>query len=173
MSMSNVPVFTQKHRGQNHLEFVCAEGHVAHVFVLEADIVRVMLLPAGQLNFPRTWAIAPGQEDVVREGRDRFDLTGFGLPAFALTQNAETVCIDTGAIRLTIQLKGFFCQWETQVDGVWQFAAQDRYTQSYNFGCGMRRSITTSSARPTSCTSAWASGQGKPTAWGRATACAT
>ena len=132
-TMDELPFFSMEQDG-NCLVFKSPQGHVAHVFVLEADIVRVMLLPAGQLNFPRTWAIAPGQEDVVREGRDRFDLSGFALPAFALTQTAETVCVDTGAIRLTIQLKGFFCQWETQVDGVWQFAAQDRYTQSYNFG---------------------------------------
>lgn len=133
-TMSNNPVFTLAENTGNKLTLRSGEGHVAHVFVLEQDMVRVMLLPLGELRFPRTWAIAPGAEDIAYDGRDRFDLSGFSLPAFKLEQTAETLCLSTDSIRLTIQLTGFYCHWETLVDGVWQKAASDRYTQSYNFG---------------------------------------
>lgn len=134
MSMSRNPVFSLKSQEDNILSLQSTEGHIAHVFVLEKDMIRVMLLPNGILRFPRTWAIAPGAEDVAAEGRDRFDLSGFALPEYQLAQTADTLCITTGSIRLTVQLAGFFCRWETRADGIWRSAASDRSTQSYNFG---------------------------------------
>lgn len=134
MSMSRNPAFLLAQQDGNHLTLHSAEGHVAHVFVLEQDIIRIMLLPKGALRFPRTWAIAPGAEDVAYEGRDRFDLSGFTLPEYQLEHDAETLCVGTASIRLSIRLAGFFCRWETRSDGDWQAAASDRATQSYNFG---------------------------------------
>src|ERR1700691_1327344 len=76
MSIASVPVYTvQTHNGRR-LTLQSAEGHVAHIFAIDRNIVRVRVLPFGQLRHPRTWAIAPGLEDVPLEGRDRFDLTG-------------------------------------------------------------------------------------------------
>ena len=133
MSMSKNPAFTLAENKNNHLMLRSPEGHVAHLFVLEQDMIRVMLLPKGELRFPRTWAIAPGAEDIAVDGRDRFDLSGFALPEFKLEQNADTLIISTASIRLTITLTGFYCLWETLVDDAWQTAASDRYTQAYNF----------------------------------------
>ena len=113
---------------------MCIRDSIAHVFILEEDMIRVMLLPGGTLRFPRTWAIAPGAEDVVMEGRDRLDLSGFALPNYQFEQSAATLCLSTSSIRLTIRLTGFFCRWETRINGSWQTAATDRSTQSYNFG---------------------------------------
>ena len=112
MSMSHNPVFSLTAQDHNRLTLRSAEGHVAHVFVLENDIVRVMLLPRGELRFPRSWAIAPGAEDVAYEGRDRFDLEGFTLPDYQLEQDGDTLTISTAAIRLSIRLAGFFCHDE-------------------------------------------------------------
>ena len=134
MSMSCNPVFAPQIQEDNHLVLRSAEGHVAHIFVLEEDIIRIMLLPNGELRFPRTWAIAPGAEDVAYEGRDRFDLSGFSLPNFLQEQEGDVLRIATAQIRLSISLTGFYCQWESKIDGQWQVAASDRYTQSYNFG---------------------------------------
>ena len=134
MSMSQNPGFSLQSSADGYLTLASPEGHVAHVFVLEQDVVRVLVRPKGVLNFPKTWAIAPGEEDVPFEGRDRFDLSGFALPAYKLTQTAESLCVETTSIRLTIQLAGFFCRWETLTRGIWQTAANDRATQSYNFG---------------------------------------
>ena len=102
--------------------------------MLEEDILRVMVLPGGKLRFPRTWAVAPGLEDVPYEGRDRFDDSAFAMPDFELVQEANEMRITTAVLRLTIALRGFFCRWEVRQDGRWQFAAADRTTQSYNFG---------------------------------------
>lgn len=134
MLMSKNPLFSLVSQDDNRLVLQSPEGHVAHVFVLEDDIVRVMLLPGGTLRFPRTWAIAPGEEDVAAEGRDRFDLSGFSRPHYQLECNEETLILTTTSIRLTISLSGFYCRWETGANGSWQTAASDRATQSYNFG---------------------------------------
>ncbi|MTJ84063.1 MAG: glycoside hydrolase family 31 protein [Telmatospirillum sp.] len=144
MSISGPPDFTLADRTASFLTLRSAEGHTAHVFILEEDIIRVMVLPFGKLRFPRSWAIAAGAEDVPCEGRDRFDLSGFTLPAFSLTGDDGTgndgtgetgrITVSTGRIRLTITLKGLYCRWETLVGGRWREAASDRATQNYNFG---------------------------------------
>lgn len=134
MSMSRNPVFSLIAQDHNRLTLRSAEGHVAHVFVLEDDIIRVMLLPCGELRCPRTWAIAPGAEDVAYDGRDRFDLTGFTRPEYRLEQGDKALTISTATIRLSIRLAGFLCRWETRTGSGWQAAASDRTTQSYNFG---------------------------------------
>jgi alpha-glucosidase len=107
---------------------------VIHLFILEQDIIRVLVLPDGQLRFPKTWAIAPGLEDVPLAGRDRLDLEQFTLPAFELTETPEQLQVTTDRIRLTVRLKGFHCRWEVKQGGHWALAAADRPTQSYNFG---------------------------------------
>ncbi len=71
------PVFHLAARDGNRLTLKSDGGAVAHVFVLEDDILRVLVLPDGVLKQPKSWAIAPGLEDVPTEGRDRFDLSGF------------------------------------------------------------------------------------------------
>jgi alpha-glucosidase len=134
MRLDRPPVFALQSRSGNHLVLASPEGATAHVWVLEEDIVRVLVLPQGRLNMPRTWAIAPGLDDLPAQGRDRFDLSGFSLPAFELTQDGAQLRIATAAIRLTIALDGFFCRWEGLHDGQWQPTAADRPTQSYNFG---------------------------------------
>ena len=127
MSMSRNPVFSLKSREGNHLTLQSPEGHVAHVFILEEDIIRVMLLPDGVLRAPRTWAIAPGEEDVDFTGRDRFDLAGFALPEYEVKQTAGSLCISTKDVRLTLELSGFFCRWETRKIGTVSYTHLDVY----------------------------------------------
>ena len=134
MSPASVPNFRLIDQTGARLTLQSAEGYLAYIFVLEEDIVRVIVLPSGGFHFPRTWAIAPGIEDVPLEGRDRFDLEGFASPAFDIRQEPGEVRVATPRVRLTVQLKGLFCQWETIQAGRWHLAAADRVTQSYNFG---------------------------------------
>ena len=134
MRLDQAPVFALQSQSGNHLVLNSLQGAVAHVWVLEEDIVRVLVLPEGRLNMPRTWTVAPGLADLPVQGRDRFDLAGFSLPAYELTQDGARLRIATGAIRLTIALEGFFCQWESRHRGEWVVTATDRPTQSYNFG---------------------------------------
>lgn len=128
------PVFSvqQKERGQ--ITLAADGGEIAHIFVLEDGIIRVMVLPQGEWNFPNTWSVAPGADDVPDEGRNRLDLTGFPLPPYSCTESTEHLILETSQIRLTVALRGFFCLWEVRRDGGWAKAAQDRPTQAYNFG---------------------------------------
>ncbi|HXP97729.1 MAG TPA: TIM-barrel domain-containing protein, partial [Telmatospirillum sp.] len=134
MSLTSNPIFLLKENDKNRLTLHAAEGHIAHIFVLEEDIIRVMVLPGGTVRSPRSWAIAPGLEDVPTEGRDRFDVSGFSLPDFSLEQADGCLRVTTGQLRLSITLSGLYCQWESRVGGEWRAAAADRATQNYNFG---------------------------------------
>lgn len=130
-TLANPPVFRLASRVGNHITLASDGPAVAHIFVLEDDMIRVMLLPDGALKHPRTWLIAPGQDDVPFEGRDRFDLAGFELPEFELTEGEGTVVIATARLRLSIRLAGFFCSWK---DAEGRMLLRDRPTQAYNFG---------------------------------------
>ena len=137
MSLLRRPIFHLESGPEPHsgpLVLSSAEGHIAYVFVLEEDIVRVIVLPHGTLRCPRTWAIAPGQDDVALTGRERLDTSGFACPRFSLEQSPTQIQLTTRCLRLTMKLDGFFCRWETPVKGEWRLAAADRPTQSYNFG---------------------------------------
>jgi alpha-glucosidase len=134
MSLASIPAFSLTTQENSHLTLKSAEGFVVHIFVLEEDILRLMILPQGKLRFPRTWAIAPGLEDVPLEGRDRFNLENFTSPQAEITEQAKQLRVTTARVRLTVQLGGLFCQWEVRQNGRWQPAASDRPTQSYNFG---------------------------------------
>lgn len=133
-SMQHPPLFRLAQKEAGHLTLTSDDGHAAHVFVLEEDILRLMVLPAGTIRFPKTWAIAPGEEDVATVGRDRFDLSGFSLPAADVSESNGMLVIATPRVRLTIRLDGLFCQWEVFANDRWQVVARDRNTQSYNFG---------------------------------------
>ena len=144
MPMSHNPVFSIADRAQrNHLVLKSPEGHVVHLFVLEEDVIRVLLLPDGAPHFPQTWAIAPGQPDVPYAGRSRFDLSGFALPDYRFEENEAGFTITTTQLRLNVQRSGFFCRWEMRKGRQgrqgrqgehWTTVAADRPTQAYNFG---------------------------------------
>ena len=135
MSLSNPPRFSLAERQGNHLTFAGDASHVVHVFVLEADLFRVLMEPStGGLRFPRTWAIAPGADDVPVDGRDRFDTTGFSSPDYTFSESDEQLVIATPRLRLTIQRVGFLCRWEMPSSDGWVEVAADRPTQGYNFG---------------------------------------
>jgi len=140
MKLEQPPLFGIGQSDANHVVLRSPDGPIAHIFVLEEDIIRVLLLPDGSVHAPRSWAICPGGEDVPPEGRDRFDLSGFSLPSFSLHFNEPLVRVETQKIRLTISLRGFYCRWEVKQgekngDSPWRRVAEDRPTQAYNFGC--------------------------------------
>ena len=134
MSMLIPPRFALQSRNGNHLRLSADTGEAIELFVLEEDILRVLVLPQGQLRGPASWAIAPGAEDTPPHGRDRRDLSGFSLPDFVLRNEAGRLQVETALIRLTVTLEGGFCQWEMQRQGQWQPVLADRPTQAYNFG---------------------------------------
>jgi alpha-glucosidase len=132
--LADPPVFRLAERDGAHLVLKVDGGETAHIFVLEPDIVRVMVLPDGELRFPRTWAIAPGQADVAYEGRDRFDLADFSLPTFDLTSDERGLVLTTARLRLELTWRNLRCRWSMLVGEDWLQIAADRPTQAYDFG---------------------------------------
>ena len=135
-TLANPPVFRLADVDGNRITLVSDGPAVAYVFVLEKHIMRVMVLPDGKLKHPRSWTVAPGQNDVPTTGRDRFDLSGFRLPDFNVDEQDGALVVDAAWLRLTIRLRGFFCTWESYDDTADGFVEvlKDRPTQAYNFG---------------------------------------
>lgn len=133
-TLSEPPVFSIAERTHERLTLRADTGAVAHIFVLEDDIVRLLLLPDGEVHSAPSWAIAPGAEDIDEPGRDRMSVEGFACPGFRLTEEDDRLTIETAKIRLAIGLAGFHCRWEQRGEEDWTLMAEDRPTQAYNFG---------------------------------------
>jgi len=168
--LSNSPRFSLAEHDGARVTLTADNGAVAHVFVLEDDIIRVLLLTGGAVTSAPSWAVAPGLEDLAEPGRDRLDVSGFTAPDFAVTETDALIIIATPRLSLEITRAGFFCRWSQAEAGGWRVIAEDRPTQAYNFAGGTRASTTTSAASPASATMAWANGQAPWIA--RAVACA-
>jgi alpha-glucosidase len=129
------PRFSLERESRGHLVLRARSGAVAHLFVLEEDILRVLVIPPGRRDLPRTWAIAPGADDGPIVGRRRSDLTGFSTPKFLRRENADRLVVATKRIHLTIERTGLLCTWAMRAGkSRWLDAARDRPTRAYNFG---------------------------------------
>jgi alpha-glucosidase len=129
------PRFSLERESRGHLVLRASSGATAHLFVLEEDILRVLVISPGRRDLPRTWAVAPGADDGPIAGRRRRDLTGFSTPGFLCHETADRLDVATKRIRLTVERTGFLCTWEMRAGGRrWLDAARDRPTQAYNFG---------------------------------------
>lgn len=132
-SLQQPPQFQLEQQQGNHLRLRAESAAVIDIFVLEQDIVRVRVLPDGVAHGPRSWAIAPGQDDVAIDGRDRLDLSGFSLPPYVLAQDAGVLCVSTADVQLRVTLDGGRCSWSIRRDDAWHAVLEDRATQAYNF----------------------------------------
>lgn len=133
-TLSDPPRFAVAERARGRVTLASDTGAVAHLFVLEQDVARLLLLADGAVTSPPSWAIAPGADDIAEPGRDRLDVSGFACPDLALEETAETLTIATSRLRLTVRLHGLHCTWEQRAGGDWIAMAADRPTQSYDFG---------------------------------------
>ncbi|RAS39063.1 TIM-barrel domain-containing protein [Paraburkholderia bryophila] len=135
-NLKHPPRFSLTSHVGNHLVLSALAHCRIELFVLADDIIRVLVLPDGELHGPRSWAIAPGMDDVAPEGRERRDLSGFTPPPFNVSSDddAAQLVVETARIRLTVTLDGGFCAWDILHEDVWQRVMSDRKTQAYNFG---------------------------------------
>ncbi len=134
MSLSHLPLFCFLSECSGGLSLISDRGDKACIFVLEEDIFRILLFAEGSAGQTRSFAIAPGEEDVALNGRDRLDLDGFSLPSFAYRLDSEILLVETASIRLHVRLTGLQLSWDIRMGGEWRAAARDRNTQAYNFG---------------------------------------
>jgi alpha-glucosidase len=133
-SIAHPPRFALAGREGPRVILASDTGWTVEIFVLEPDVIRVLHQRPGGLVGPRTWAIAPGAEDVPDEGRDRQDASGFSHPSFQLEQTDDRLTIATECLRLTVGLDGLSCRWAMAGPDGWTTIARDRPTQAYNFG---------------------------------------
>lgn len=133
-TLSNPPRFVLTARVPGRITLTADTGAVAHMFVLEDDIVRLLLLATGTVTSPPSWAIAPGAADIAEPGRDRMDVGGFTCPAFDCVATEDRLTLTTTRLRLTIRLHGLHCRWEQRDGDTWRPMAADRPTQAYDFG---------------------------------------
>ncbi|MBW6522702.1 alpha-glucosidase [Sphingomonas sp. RHCKR47] len=135
-TLSRPPVFALSARAPGRVTLTADTGAIAHVFVLEDDVMRLLLLAEGRVTSPPSWAIAPGASDLAEPGRDRMDTSGFALPDFTCEEQDGTLIVATARIRVTIALNGLHCVWEQRAAqaGDWCLMAADRPTQAYDFG---------------------------------------
>jgi len=133
-TLSRPPLFALTEQQAGRLTLTADTGAVAHLFVLEHDIARLLLLADGVVTSPPSWAIAPGADDIVAPGRDRLDVAGFTCPDFGLDVADEVLVVETMRLRVTIRLAGLHCTWEQRDGDTWRLMAADRPTQSYDFG---------------------------------------
>jgi alpha-glucosidase len=133
-TLSNPPLFAVSDRAPGRLTLTADTGAVAHVFVLEEDIVRLLLLTDGTVKSAPSWAICPGGSDIAEPGRGRMDVAGFSVPDFTVEEADGTLVLATARIRLTIRLHGLHCRWEQKDGEGWRLMAEDRPTHAYDFG---------------------------------------
>ena len=60
-TLASPPVFHFESQSGCRISLASDTGARAEIFVLEPDLIRLMVLPKGQMNHPRTWTIAPGE----------------------------------------------------------------------------------------------------------------
>ena len=133
-TLSNPPLFALSDRAPGRVTLTADTGAVAHLFVLEEDVARLLLLAEGTVTSPPSWAVCPGGSDIAEPGRDRMDVSGFACPDFTVDEADGTLVIATTRLRITIRLHGFHCTWEQRDGDGWRLMTKDRPTQSYDFG---------------------------------------
>lgn len=93
------------------LIFASQGGETFQIRVLDHDLIRVSVCPDGKPRLNRTWTVVGQEGDTPREGRLRDDLSPFPLPAYETSQQGGSLRIQTGALRLTLDLKDGRLEW--------------------------------------------------------------
>ncbi len=136
MSIRDQTVFKLVKEENNCVTFALENSDViARVFVLENELVRVLMTEGNALKLKKTWLVAPGMEDIPLEGRDRLDHSPFSLPVYKAYQGDSDYTIETEKLKVTINLNGFIMHWfykDEQSSGDIHLMS-DRKTQAYNF----------------------------------------
>jgi alpha-glucosidase len=114
--------FSLSQRDGPRVTLTADTGAVAHIFVAEEDIFRVLLLTQGKVTSAPSWAVAPGQSDIDEPGRDRMSVEGFAAPDFSIDETETHISIATARLRVAIARDGSLHmasngRWHMAIDG--------------------------------------------------------
>ena len=121
---------TLAERTDDGARFTFNDGWQCRIFVLADDLIRVLLVHPQGLREARTWSVAPGDDDVPWEGRDRLDVTPFSGARFNFASNERGVSLRTAELNVTVDLSPFALRWSTANDRLF---ASDRPTYAYQW----------------------------------------
>lgn len=82
--------------------FISAQGETLQIDILKHDLIRVRMMPNGEMRFNRTWMIMDGDGTMPQEGRQRDDLSPFPMPSYRLTEHENEVTIETDTLRIVV-----------------------------------------------------------------------
>ncbi|EXU74629.1 glycoside hydrolase family 31 protein [Erwinia mallotivora] len=128
--MKTLKHWTLAQSDAHHLQLIVDGRHHLCLYVLEENLIRVAVKRQGEFNPDRSWSIAP-QGDVPWEGRSRESLAGFSLPAFTVSEQADSLVLTTRQLRVTVH-QPLWLEWHyLDPHGEWQFLTGDRTTSAY------------------------------------------
>lgn len=128
--MKTLKNWTLNQQLADRIELRIDNRHSLCLYVLEADLFRVLIKQNDQLSLDRTWSIAP-QNDVPWEGRSRLSSEGFSLPGYQLEQQENALKVSTDKLRVTIH-QPLWLEWEYKnQNGEWELLVADRPTSAY------------------------------------------
>ncbi|MDV7104634.1 glycoside hydrolase family 31 protein [Vibrio sp. TH_r3] len=131
--MKNLKNWSFKQQHNNEIVLSVDEKHSLHLFVLESNLIRVLIKRHNVLRLDRTWMVAPDGQDVPWQGRDRMSTKGFSLPSYALTNTKDKLIVATDTLRLTLN-QPLWMEWEHKINGEWQPLTKDRKTGAFQLG---------------------------------------
>lgn len=117
----------------NRLDIQCDYGWKLHIFVLEQDIFRIAFSQDDHFRVPQTWAITPNQADIAWQGRDRWSLANFSLPAYSVSEEDNQIIIASEQLRVIVH-QPLWLEWQYNNNGTWTTFVADRKTGAYLFG---------------------------------------
>lgn len=128
--MKTLKNWTLHQQFADRIELRIDNRHSLCLYVLEADLFRVLIKQNDQLSLDRTWSIAP-QNDVPWEGRSRLSTEGFSLPGYQLEQQEKALKVSTNKLRVTVH-QPLWLEWEYKnQNGEWELLVTDRRTSAY------------------------------------------
>lgn len=119
MPTSDPSRFEVQAREGSRLRLVSNTDAAIELFVLEGDIIRMLILLQSDPRGPAMWSVALDGNDMFLEGRGRRDPNGFALPTLALYSDTDTLRVGTSKIRLSVALVGSFCTWQIHGASEW------------------------------------------------------
>jgi alpha-glucosidase len=125
--------------GTTHVDLALEGGYRATLYLLDSHLARLLIMRPGGFAMPRTWSLSPeiawaGEPDPI-DGRDRLDVSGFPGATFTVSEDDETITIETAQLRVVIRRSPLMLDWQARAtpDALFESVLKDRPSQAYFF----------------------------------------